>query len=137
MSTRQRQSEDATINLTPMIDVVFLLVIFFMVGSEFSGVESRIQVDVPSVADMQSITRLPDERVVEVSSAGDVTLDGVTVNMDQLAATLREQHTAYPALKVAVRGDGEASFQRIAEVLQVVRSSGVQQMGIAAKRVRR
>lgn len=120
-----------------MIDVVFLLVIFFMVGSEFSGAESRIQVDVPSVAEMQSITRLPDERVVEVSSAGDVTLDGAVVNLEQLAATLREQHAAYPALKVAVRGDGEASFQRIAEVLQVVRSSGVQQMGIAAKRMRR
>ena len=39
----------------------------------------------------------------------------------------------YPGLKVAVRGDGASSFQSIAEVLQVVRSSGVQQMGIAAK----
>lgn len=137
MATRQRQSEDATINLTPMIDVVFLLVIFFMVGSEFSEAESHIRVNVPSVGEMQSITRLPDERVVEISSQGDVMLDGAPVSMPQLAEILRQQHADYPALKVAVRGDGETSFQRIAEVLQVVRSSGVEQMGIAAKKARR
>ena len=137
MSQRRRQTEDATLNLTPMIDVVFLLVIFFMVGSEFSEAESRIQVDVPSVGQMRSISRLPDERVVEVRAGGAVTLDGQAVSREQLAATLREQHAAYPALKVAVRGDGEAAFQHIAEVLQVVRSSGVERMGIAAKRARR
>ena len=53
MSVRRQRSEDATINLTPMIDVVFLLVIFFMVGSKFSEAESRIKVNVPSVGEMR------------------------------------------------------------------------------------
>ena len=130
---RRQKSEDVTINLTPMIDVVFLLVIFFMVGSKFSEAESRIKVSVPSVGQLRSISRTPDERVVVVAPDGTVTLDGVQVTLPELKATLAAQHASYPALKVAVRGDGASSFQSIAEVLQTVRSSGVQQMGIAAK----
>ena len=134
MAIRQERAEDATINLTPMIDIVFLLVIFFMVGSKFSEAESRINVNVPSVGEMRSIARVPDERVVIVANDGTVTLDDTPMAIDQLAATLKQQHDAYPKLKVAVRGDGESSFQRIAEVLHAVRSSGVEQMGLSAKK---
>ena len=137
MPVRRSRPEEASINLTPMIDVVFLLVIFFMVGSKFSEAESRIQVNVPSVAEMRAISRVPDERIVEVTAEGKIMLDGQPVSMDQLAASIRQQHDNYPGLKVAVRGDGESSFQRIAEVLQVVRSSGVEQMGISARRMQR
>ncbi len=134
MAIRRQPTEEITINLTPMIDVVFLLIIFFMVGSKFSEAESRIKVNVPSVAEMRSMARVPDERVVDVAPDGSVTLDGTIVSTEELIANLRTQHDSYPALKVAVRGDGESSFQRIAEVLQAVRASGVEQMGIAARR---
>ena len=70
MSVRRQRSEDATINLTPMIDVVFLLVIFFMVGSKLDNGESHLQVNVPSVGQMNSMARLPDERIVEFTAEG-------------------------------------------------------------------
>tara|TARA_R110002167_G_scaffold293400_1_gene498105 strand:+ start:252 stop:665 length:414 start_codon:yes stop_codon:yes gene_type:complete len=137
MAIRHERAEDATINLTPMIDVVFLLIIFFMVGSKFSEAESRINVNVPSVGDLRSMTRVPDERVVVVATDGSLTLDETPVTIAQLSETLRNQHANYPALKVAVRGDGESSFQQVAEVLHAVRSSGVQQVGLSAKSTRR
>ncbi|TWT80111.1 biopolymer transport protein ExbD [Planctomycetes bacterium CA13] len=137
MAIQRERSEDATINLTPMIDVVFLLVIFFMVGSKFSEAESRINVNVPSVGELRSITRTPDERVVVVDNEGTITLDDQPVSIELLKQTLGQQHANYPALKVAVRGDGESSFQRVAEVLHAVRSSGVEQVGLSAKSARR
>jgi biopolymer transport protein ExbD len=133
MAIRRPKTEEATINLTPMIDVVFLLVIFFMVGSKFSEAESRIKVSVPTVGELRSITRAPDERVVEVSTDGDVSLDGVPMSLADLTVTLSQQHANYPGLKVAVRGDGASSLQTFAEVLNAVRSSGVREMAIAAK----
>jgi len=134
---RRHTGDEAGINLTPMIDVVFLLVIFFMVGSKFDNGESRVQVNVPGVADMRSISRVPDERIVEVAADGAITLDGQAVSPDQLTQTLRLQRESYPGLRVAVRGDSASSFQRVAEVLQMVRLAGVEQMGIATKRLRR
>lgn len=135
--SKRNPTEEATINLTPMIDVVFLLVIFFMVGSKFSEAESRIKVNVPGVGDMRSITRVPDERVVAISIDGSVTLDETPVSLSQLTATLREEHDNYPGLKVAVRGEADGSQQQLVDVLQAVRVAGVDQIGIATKRVQR
>ena len=133
MSSRKNESEEISINLTPMIDVVFLLVIFFMVGSKFSEAESRIKVSVPSVGELSSITRVPDERVVVVASDGSISLDSVPIELIDLKDALANQLASYPGLKVAVRGDGATDFQTIAQVLQTVRSAGVTQMGIAAR----
>lgn len=137
MSTRRERSEDATINLTPMIDVVFLLVIFFMVGSKFSEAESRIKVNVPTVGEMQSITRAPDERVVAIAIDGSLSLDDQPITLSQLTSELRAQHESYPGLKVAVRGEASGSLQQTVEVLHAVRSSGVDQIGISTQRMRR
>lgn len=137
MPNRRQSSEDATINLTPMIDVVFLLVIFFMVGSKFSEAESRIKVNVPQVGQMRAITRVPDERIVAVGVDGTISLDGQPIELAQLTETLRQQHASYPGLKVAVRGEAEGTLQQTVEVLQAVRSSGVDQIGISTRRMRR
>jgi len=137
MSVRRQRSEDVTINLTPMIDVVFLLVIFFMVGSKFSEAESRIKVNVPSVGDMRSMTRAPDERVVAIDQDGTISLDGTAVTLTELTRILRQQHASYPGLKVAVRGEADGSLQQTVEVLHAVRISGVDQIGISTQRMRR
>jgi biopolymer transport protein ExbD len=133
MSVRRDRSEDATINLTPMIDVVFLLVIFFMVGSKFSEAESRIDVNIPSVGEMRSITREPDERIVAIGLDGSITLDGTPATLAQVTEALRRQHANYPDLKVAVRGEARLTLQQTVEVLHAVRSSGVDHIGISTK----
>ncbi len=137
MSRLRRNSEDATINLTPMIDVVFLLVIFFMVGSHFGEAEGRIEVNVPGVGELRSIARVPDERLVEVTRSGVITLDRTVVSEQQLAEQLRFAYNQYPDVKVAVRAEGGESFQRVAEVMQVIRSSGVKQMALAVRSTQR
>jgi biopolymer transport protein ExbD len=83
---------------------------------------------------MRSMARVPDERIVEIAPDGSITLDGSFVTKEQLVSTLKNQHAAYPALKVAVRGDGGSSFQGVVDVMQAIRTSGVEQIGIAARR---
>lgn len=137
MPARRKQSDDASINLTPMIDVVFLLVIFFMVGSKFSEAESRIEVNVPNLSEMQAITRLPDERVVAIGIDGTITLDNEVVTLKEVTETLRQELTNYPGMRVAVRGEATGSLQQTVEVLHAVRSSGVDKIGISTQRMQR
>lgn len=124
-------------NLTPMIDVVFLLVIFFMVGAKFTDQENRIQVNVPGVGNLRPMARGPDERIVELTSSGDVMLDSQPVTLVDLQGTLAAAHASYPNIRVTVRGDGNGSLQQFAEVLQACRSSGVENLGIAVRPMRR
>ncbi|MEM6470881.1 MAG: biopolymer transporter ExbD [Planctomycetota bacterium] len=133
MSKRQSSSEDISINLTPMIDVVFLLVIFFMVGSKFSESESRINVSVPAVGPMAAAAKAPDDRVVEVVDDGQLMLDGTPVTPQQLVETLEMQVAEYPDLSVIVRASSERSLQSFSEAVYTVRSSGVQKIGMAVK----
>ena len=137
MTTGRQKTEDATINLTPMIDVVFLPVIFFLVGSEFSEAESKIPVNVPTAGQMQAITRGPDELLVEISIDYSVSLNGDTMSLDNLNLKLKDYHANYPDVKVIVRGEATGSLQRTVEVLQVVRRSGIQNIGISTKRMNR
>ncbi len=107
MSVRRQRSEDATINLTPMIDVVFLLVIFFMVGSKFSEAESRIKVNVPSVGEMRSMTRAPDERIVAIGLDGSITLDGTAghaIAVDANLATAARQLSGFESRRAGRSG---------------------------------
>ncbi len=133
MSRRRSSIEDPSINLTSMIDVVFLLLMFFMAGTHFGEAEGRIEVNVPGVGELRSMSRMPDERLVEITEQGVLTLDAKPVTEQQLASELRYMASQYPDVRVAFRGDGTASFQRVAEVLQVIRSTGVKQLGIAAR----
>ncbi len=135
MTNSRSKTEEATINLTPMIDVVFLLVIFFLVGSEFSEAESKIPVNVPTAGQMQAITRGPDELIVEIAVDDSVSLNGETMELDPLRTKLNQYHTSYPDVKVIVRGEATGSLQRTVEVLQTVRRSGIQNIGISTKRM--
>ena len=65
----EREDQNA-INLTPMIDIVFLLIIFFMVSTKFSElneVERDLAINVPTVSDATALTAAPNKRLVEVS----------------------------------------------------------------------
>lgn len=131
MASRHRSHEEASINLTPMIDVVFLLVIFFMVGAKFSESEGRIDVSVAAAGQLQSIARTPDERLVEVDENNVISLDGNVVTKQQLSETLRAQYANYPGLKVAVRVHELADMRQFREVVHLVRQVGVDKLGIA------
>ena len=136
MALRLPRTEEATINLTPMIDVVFLLVIFFMVGSKFSQREGRIPVNVPGVQRPQSMVRGPDKWIVEVTREGTIYLDGQLIDVAQLDQRLRQAKETYPDLGVVVRGDGAGTLQTYAQVLSVCSSAGVQELDVAVKALR-
>ena len=65
-------ADEPTINMTAMIDVVFLLLIFFMVGTQFSERERQIEVKLPTVSTASPLTGLPDELVINITSDGSV-----------------------------------------------------------------
>ena len=68
MPLKTHNDEQPSLNLTPMIDVVFLLIIFFMVGSQYSELERSIELEVPRVTDSGALTAAPEKRVVNVFS---------------------------------------------------------------------
>ncbi len=88
MPLRTDSLEEPQINLTPMVDVVFLLIIFFMVGTRFSEIEQKFDVDLPTAAPMETMSRQPDPIVITVSRTGDLALNGDAVSATELREKL-------------------------------------------------
>ena len=117
MPLKTHLDEQPTLNLTPMIDIVCLLIIFFMVGTKFSELERKIGLEVPSVADSGTLSAAPARRVVNVYRDGSITLDREAVTLAELTENLAVAQRQYSDLGVLIRGDASGQFQRVAEVL--------------------
>jgi biopolymer transport protein ExbD len=133
MPLKTQVEEMPNLNLTSMIDVVFLLIIFFMVGTRFAEIERKIALEVPKVSDHGALTSAPERRVVNVYRDGDITIDGKAVSLEELASQLTHAHSQYADTGVLVRGDGSGQFQRIAEVLNACKQAGIAELAISVK----
>ena len=133
MPLKTHQDDMPAINLTPMIDIVFQLIIFFMVGARFTELEKKIDLTVPQVSDVAALTPAPEKRVINIYRDGRIDLDRRPVTIDQLTQELAGAQEQYAALGVVVRGDAEGPFQNVAAVLTACRQAGISEMGISVR----
>lgn len=137
MPLKTHQDEQPSLNLTPMIDIVFLLIIFFMVGTKFAEWEHKLALEVPRVKETGSLAPAPEKRIINVYRDGRVSLDQDFVTLDQLTSRLMSVREQYSGLGVVVRGDAEGAFQYVATVLGACRDAGITDMGISVRLARK
>ncbi|MBN1590955.1 MAG: biopolymer transporter ExbD [Pirellulales bacterium] len=133
MPLKTHMDEQPTLNLTPMIDIVFLLIIFFMVGTKFTELERKIGLQVPEVTDHGALTAAPEKRVVNVYRDGTVTLDRDPVSLDELRSRLTSARMQYEDLGVLIRGDSKVVYQSVAEVFNTCKLAGINQLAISVR----
>ena len=133
MARRQRNEEEATLGLTPLIDVVLLLLIFYIVTTAF--VDREIELQLP---DSQS-SAVPDERRkvrIELGRGGEVALNGELMTIKRLDLTIGAQARADQIRSVEIRADKNVVHGRVVEVLGIVKKHGIENVGIAVKAAR-
>lgn len=133
MPIKTQHDEQPAPNLTPMIDVVFLLIIFFMVATKFSELERNIELEVPEVASAGSDRTPLKPRTVAIYDDGRIELDGQEVDLEHLGTQLAQARAADPDVTVIVRGDAQCEFQHIASAMGACRSAGVSDLGITVR----
>jgi biopolymer transport protein ExbD len=131
MPLKTHLDDEPTLNLTAMLDVMFLLIIFFMLGTRFVGAERKIQLNVPKVADKSTLSAAPSRCVVNVYLDGTITFDQQQVSLEQLTAKLTDARRQHNDLGVLVRGDGNDKYQRLVSVLNACKQAGIQNLGIS------
>lgn len=137
MPLKTFQDELPSINLTPLIDVVFNLIIFFMVTTTFGEWESDLAVKVPLVKQTGALAPAPEKRVINVLRDGRVVLDREVVSLEELTRRLTTVRQQYSEMGVVVRGDADGAFQNVASVLSACREAGISDMGISVRLAQR
>lgn len=111
-----------SINITPFVDVVLVLLIIFMAAASYI-VSPAIEVDLPEAA---SAEPSKDEQLALVLDAeGQVYLNGAPVSREGLAAACRDASAREPNILASISADGKARYERVVELLDLVKLNGI------------
>lgn len=128
----QEQEEAEEINMTPMLDVVFILLIFFIVTASFVK-EAGIEVNRPEAA-----TAVKKERaniLVAISDKGDIWINKRKVDVRAVQANIERLKAENPQGTVVIQADQKATTDILIKVMDSARAAGVYDVSIAAQEV--
>ncbi|MFD2255370.1 ExbD/TolR family protein [Luteolibacter algae] len=134
MKFSSRQPESANMQLAPMIDIVFLLLIFFIVTWQFTRSETELSVSVPTAQEGAEPERQRGEIVINVLADSTVRIEGTTVDLEQLHEKLASIAAQFENQPVRIRGDGGVAYQRIVEVIDTCQKAGIWNISFATQR---
>lgn len=124
------QDEEIEINMSPMIDMVFLLLIFFLVASNI--VDNKVPVKIPSAV----YAKVPEDTTgrfeISVKPNGDLFVGQRPVNLDGLKALLRPEIEQNPNLRVQIRADGRVKYQVNEKIMEACADVGAMDLIFSA-----
>ncbi len=117
------------INVTPLLDLVFVLLIIFVITTPL--LEQSIQLNLPTGGrdDAKKLTK-EDIRTVEVTARGDYRLTGQPINFSQLEMELTQAHRANPNLVVYIRADENGAYKHVARILDMCQRSDITRLSL-------
>jgi biopolymer transport protein ExbD len=119
-------------NITPVIDMVFLLLIFFLCATRFDQEERELTANLPEVVQAEPLSMPPQEIVVNVTREGQYVVMQQTLSEEQLAALLGEASLKNPGTQaVLIRGDAEAAWRAGVRVMGLCNRSGITNYRVA------
>lgn len=130
-----RRDGGELLDLTPLIDVVFLLLIFFMVSTTFIRAPGGIRVDLPH-SDTQEFIQEGEEVVVKISEDGTIYVDDAPVSNDALKAELQRAVKRDPGTTVIIKADRAVEHGEVVRVMDLAKRIGLVKMAVATEGTR-
>ena len=119
------------INVTPMVDIMLVLLIVFMVTANFVS-ESVLKINVPKVADTETSTTV--SLSVAIDEKGGVRLKNAKLDAAGLKAGLLREVSYNPNVRVTLSADSRLPYQRVVDVLDIVKQAGVAHVALTAQK---
>jgi len=115
------------INITPMLDLAYVLLVIFIIMTTASV--QGIKVDLPKASSAASLAK-PKTKAITINNNGDVFLDAYPVTLADLENRLRTAKAAEPDFPVVVKGDAAVQYQKVMDVLDLLRRLDLNQVGL-------
>ena len=119
--------EELSINITSMIDVIFILLIFFMVSTQFK--KASLPLDLPKTEESTESTEDNSTKVLAVN-ADKMELDGKIITMEELEPTLSKMFAENPETSLSLECERTVDFEHIVQILTKIQNAGISRIGI-------
>jgi len=126
----QVQDEDKPydeINITPMLDLAYVLLVIFIIMT--TAAVQGIKIELPKASSTVSLAK-PKTVAITINNAGDIFMDAYPVTLPDLENRLRTAKALDPDLPVVVRGDALVQYQKVMEVLDLLRRLDLNKVGL-------
>ncbi|MDQ6958960.1 MAG: biopolymer transporter ExbD [Mariprofundaceae bacterium] len=129
MRLRERPKRDYTVDITPLVDVVFLMLIFFMVSTSFK-VASSLKLELPASTSQEQVTDAK-EVVISINTKGQFYVQDEPVSDGALRKRILNVTKGDPNMRAVLRADADSQYKRVVFVLDVLRQLGMGKVAIA------
>jgi len=134
MARRRREFEESTLSMTPLIDVVLLLLIFYVVTTAFQ--DREIELMLPE-SDSSAIPEEKKKFVIEIGRAeGELAMNGERISIDGIDRVIQVEAANDNIQSVEIKADEYVYHRRVIQVLGIVKKHGVDAVGIAVREKR-
>jgi len=123
-----REDENADINLTPMLDVVFIMLIFFIVTATFI---KQAGIDVTRPEALTAIQKPTVSVLVAISAKGDIWIDKKRVDPTSIRAHIERIHAENPKGGLVIQADREAKNEKLMAVLEAAKAAGIAEVAVS------
>ena len=120
------------INVVPMLDLAYVLLVIFIIMTTASV--QGIRVNLPKASNTPSLAK-PQTKAVTINEAGQIFLDAYPVTMDELRTRLSQLKAANPELPVVIKGDTVVKYGKVMEVLELLGQLDITQLGLVTQRL--
>jgi biopolymer transport protein ExbD len=121
------QSLNSTINTTPLVDVMLVLLIIFLIT--IPTINKMVHVNLPTYANIPTQTK-PENIVIAIKANGDTYWNnGLVANTEELRARIRDKAVVKPQPEIHIRADKDALFQSVGRVLYAIQLGGIVKVG--------
>ncbi len=130
--SKQIQEEPESIPLAPLIDIVFLTLVFFMVITVYANLESEVDITLPTADTAAQSERAQGEIFINIKENGDIVVNERRMTLDELQEVLNRVARYFPGGAVIIRGDAAAQLGVAISVLDCCRKADIQNVSFAA-----
>jgi biopolymer transport protein ExbD len=120
------------INVTPMLDLAYVLLIMFIIMTTASV--QGIKVNLPKASAAPSLAK-PSTKAITVTAEGRIFLDAYPVTIEELETMLRNHKAVNPDFPVVVKGDSQVQYEKVVEVLDLLGRLEISQLGLVTQRL--
>jgi biopolymer transport protein ExbD len=120
------------INITPMLDLAYVLLVIFIIMTTASV--QGIKVNLPKASNAPSLAK-PTTKAITITETGQIYLDTYPVTMEELELRLRQQKAVTPEFPVVIKGDARVQYEKVIDVLDLMGRLDITQLGLVTQRL--
>lgn len=123
-----------TVPMTPLIDVVFLLLVFFLVATQFAQEDYELEVQLPSASEAQPLMAEPKELFINIDEHGEYFVHGRAMSQQEVEEVLRQAVADNPVHQsVVIRADRRVPFDYVVTIMNLCELAGTQRYSITTQ----